>query len=644
VRLAVEAEGTKLFEQTLPLTDGRAETVWRPGRFERRECSVTAELRQGDRVVDVLRHPLLVWEPKAKPDFVTIRDGGFVLDGKPWFAHGTNYMPSTEIGIEDGEYFEFWLDPQPYDPVPIERDLQRVKAMGMNMVSVFCYYRSLKSRNLLDLMARCERLGLKVNLSLRPGTPLDFRWDEMRALIEEYRLAQNDAVFAYDLAWEPAFWGYDSRKRWDSAWEAWIVERYGSLENAERDWGCPAPRADGKVTGPSDEQVSQDGNWRVMVAAYRRLLDDLLDKHHARANALVKSIDPHHPTSFRMTIAGDPTCGPASVAYDFRGLARSVDIMEPEGYGRIGDWERVKAGAFTASYARAVAPGRPVMWAEFGNTAWDAAQVQPNPDALKTVGQLYQDFFKMCFLSDSNGSINWWYPGGFRFGENSDFGIINPDGSWRPPSRAINDWAERLTKPRPVREPTTWIEVDRDQHPDGIHGIYREIKDKYWAAYDAGEVPGLRTPGYGLTSVTAPPVAVGNTKYTAQNPHKFLNAAFDSLEVLNAEGKWQEVERGGRIAVKRGGPLRVRGRFGNTGEAKWIAGTGEGCVCLSCREPSTVTFRQPLPGDVPYMGTIGLPEFVALESVTKEETIIFELTAVGKAWFGERISVIITPA
>ena len=48
--------------------------------------------------------------------------------------------------------------------------------------------------------------------------------------------------------------------------------------------------------------------------------------------------------------------------YDFRGLARSVDIMEPEGYGRIDDTQRAREGRFTIDYARCMAPGRPVMW------------------------------------------------------------------------------------------------------------------------------------------------------------------------------------------------------------------------------------------------------------------------------------------
>ncbi len=643
VRFTVMAEGRSVFERSLPVRDHVAECVWQPGRFDSDTYQVTVEYLVGDSRRDLLRHELLVWRPKQHPEYLQVRDGDFYLHGQKWYAHGTNYMPSSEIGIEDGEYFEYWLDPQPYDPVVIQRDLQRVKAMGMNMVSIFCYYRSLQSRNLLDILTRCRRLGLMVNLSLRPGTPLDFRWEEMKALIEAYRLAENDTVFAYDLAWEPHWRGYNQRKRWDGAWEKWIIERYGSLANAEADWKMPAPRAEGKVTGPSDEQITKDGPWRVMVAAYRRFLDDLLDQAHARANGLVKSIDPHHLTSFRMSIAGDPTANPVSMGYDFRGLARTVDIMEPEGYGRIGDWERVKPGRFTAAYAHCVAPGRPVLWAEFGYSVWDRGVMAPDAKRMEFAGRFYEDFFQMVLQSGANGTVNWFYPGGYRYGERSDYGIISPDGSWRPTSRAIRKYARQITAPRERKQPTKWLAIDRDQHVDGLRGIYREIESQFWEAIEAGEVPGLRTPGFGLTSATAPPVAVGNTPYTGKNPHKFLNAAFDRIEIREAAGKWTALESGATVKVRAGAPVLCRARIGNNGEATWLAGDQEGAVFLSCREPSTIRFRRPLPRNVAYMETIDLPEFQLAQGITKPETVVFELTALNRAWFGRRVLVQLEP-
>ena len=40
--------------------------------------------------------------------------------------------------------------------------------------------------------------------------------------------------------------------------------------------------------------------------------------------------------------------------------------------------------------------------------------------------------YRMFIESGADGVFFWWYPGGFRLGENSDFGIINPDGTTDP--------------------------------------------------------------------------------------------------------------------------------------------------------------------------------------------------------------------
>ncbi len=101
------------------------------------EAGVSVSLTLAGAPIDGLRHELGVWEPKAKPEFIEARDGGFWLRGKPWKAHGVNYMPSSGIGLANGHYFEAWLGRGAYDPEVIERDLRRIKAMNLNAVSVF---------------------------------------------------------------------------------------------------------------------------------------------------------------------------------------------------------------------------------------------------------------------------------------------------------------------------------------------------------------------------------------------------------------------------------------------------------------------------------------------------------------------------
>lgn len=457
---------------------------------------VTAELVRDGQVIDRLAHDVNVWRPNPKPSFITVHDGDFWLDDKKWYAHGVNYMPSSGIGIEDGEYFEYWLDPRSYDPDIVERDLTDCEAIGFNCVSVFQYHRSLDSGNLLDLLVRCRNHHLKVNLSLRPGTPMDFPWDLVREMIEKGRFAQNDDIFAYDLAWEPNWRGQKDRQSYDADWLAWVNKTYGTVAAAEQAWGVSMPKQeDGTYTNPTDQQMGKEGPWGTMVRDYHRFLNDLTHERYGRARELVRSIDPNHSVSFRMSMAGDPTHGPAWPCYDFQGLAGAVDIMEPEGYGRIGDWDRVKPGWWTAAYARCVSPGTPVVWAEFGYSACAQAIQEATPEKLAFAQTFYHDFYTMAYRSGANGTICWWFPGGYRWNERSDFGILNPDRSWRGITHVIHDWRERSTTPRDLPRPDVWLEIDRNATSLGIPGFYGQTREGFWQAVEAGKTPGLRTKG-----------------------------------------------------------------------------------------------------------------------------------------------------
>jgi len=502
VRLRVLAGGAEVFGQAFAgaVRSGKAPTVfestWGPDRLNPNGYSVVVELIRDGRVVDRVQHELGVWHPKANPQFVTARDGDFYLAGRKWYPYGVNHMPASGIGIEDGHYFEQYLGRRSYDPEIFDRELHRIRALGMNMVSAFIYHESHADRNLLDYLRRCEKYGLKVNLSLRPGTPMDFEWPKMRQMIVENHLAENDTVFAYDLAWEPFIGRHAERTRWDKLWGEWIQRRYGSIDAAERAWSFAAPRnKEGYVTNPPDMACGRDGPWRKLVCDYRRFIDELVERHYGEARRLVRSVDPHHLVSFRMTVAGDPTFDQAqNMPYDFRSLATCVDIFEPEGYGRIGDWQQVKPGLFTVAYARAVDRTKPILWAEFGVSTWDGNAMETSARNLDFQARFYDDFLKMVLQSGANGAVCWWYPGGFRVGENSDFGIINPDGTDRPVSAVLRKYATLLTQPRDLPQPTEWIEYNPDD-PAGVQGIYNQVSQRFWQALDGGKVPGLKSSG-----------------------------------------------------------------------------------------------------------------------------------------------------
>lgn len=649
---------------------GEVSTVWTPSASERvfGTFTVRTELLLNGRVVDALSHPFTFWRPKppAERAWVTAREGSFWLAGRRWASNGVNYMPSSGIALEDGEVFERWLGAKGYDPVIVEEDLSRIAALGFNSISVFLYRSSMEARNLFDLVLRAERHRLKVNLSLRPhADPFDFDWDEVRDMIAFYRLPECDTVFAYDLAWERGFGSYEpsysnakGRKFYDPQWQAWVIERYGSIENAEADWGFAIPRTTaGEVTGPSDEMLDVNGAWLRMVAAYRRFVDDLASRAYGRAARLLRSVDPRHLVGFRMNTAGDPTAPPHEFPFDFRGLGRALDIMEPEGYGRQGDWNRVRDGAFTVAYSRYAAPGRPVLWSEFGMSTWSGSNFpQPNP-AQAAQASYFANFYHMAALSDSNGTAAWWFPGGYRVNENSDFGVLDPDGSDRPVTPVIRMWMPKLRKAaaQPLPRVDAWIDVDRDSDVRGLAGIYEKCKAEFWKALAAGMHPGLTDRSEGTTSANTPLIAVGGTVYNGKNPPRYLNGEFDRLEILAADGTWVDVSggliKGGEeitVDVAPGRLVNARAVAGNTQSATWLApapGRETGAVYLSTTPESQlqIPMDAPIAENTPQFGATEIGPFLLSTGIDRETGVVVQLTARNRAWFGEKIAFRLRP-
>jgi hypothetical protein len=173
-------------------------------------------------------------------------------------------------------------------------------------------------RTLLDFLRRCRNHDIYVFLFVQTHVIADephyfqgimmpqvFQEEASADFIQACRLPDNPALMAYDLIWEPAGWLFGDqvrmfgwsdpapyRQRWDEDWARWIDERYGSLAAAEEDWGMPAPRLDGRVTSPASSQFSEDGPWRIMVAAYRRFMDDFASRKWNDATQKLRRMDP----------------------------------------------------------------------------------------------------------------------------------------------------------------------------------------------------------------------------------------------------------------------------------------------------------------------------------------------------------------
>ncbi|MBQ9359130.1 MAG: hypothetical protein IJT95_06260, partial [Abditibacteriota bacterium] len=213
----ISLDGSTVFGRTLTVLPGECADLQVPldpdkSRESRVSCLLLTEGRTVDRVENSIN-----FAANAGSRFVTMENGHFMLDGKLWKPWGVNYMPSSGAG-NDKEYFNNYLADYSYDPVVVERDFQKLRDIGFNSINIFVFTGYAEDLNLIDMLRLADKYGFKAVLSLRPGTPFDEVSESAETLIPLLRLADNDTVFSYDVAWEPSWGDVGNREWFDGAW------------------------------------------------------------------------------------------------------------------------------------------------------------------------------------------------------------------------------------------------------------------------------------------------------------------------------------------------------------------------------------------------------------------------------------------
>jgi hypothetical protein len=266
------------------------------------------------------------------------------------------------------------------------------------------------------------------------------------------------------------------------------------------------------------------------------------------------------------------------------------------------------------------------------------------PERLDFQAEYYANLYRMFIGSAADGVFFWWFPGGYRVGERSDYGIINPDGSDRAVTKVIREHARAFLDGPSAKPVDHWIEIDRDLHPDGVNGIYAAVKDEFWKAIDEGQTPGLRTAGTGTDSATCPLVAVGNTPCNGNNPPKYLDGFFDVVEVKDASGEWVEAARGAAVRTGSETPPVARVTVTNLAEAGWLSpanapgGGGVQMVAISSGETAT-----PLPENLGRGKSLTIEIPLSSAPITAETAVTLTLEAVGRTRFGPKCVLILQP-
>jgi len=648
VRVFEKTSESAVLDETIdvevaPYTVGYATTSWRrgaPGRY----YVVLCDLLRSGRVIDSLAHGFSVLaDPSPRPDaFVTVQGSDFYLDGRKWHPVGVNYWPLYVAGLERDDYFGHWLRTRWYDGEAVERELATMAAMGINLVSIQ-WRNGDELPNLLDFLRRCGRQGIKVNLFATWASPISFKEAEFRELVAAGRLAENPNIFAYDIIWEPGNHLFHDKNRgqWDRDWVQWLEDRYGSVTDAEQDWDFPVPRKNGKPTSPTDKQLREDGAWRRMVAAYRRFMDDLMSRKWNDAVSALRRIDPNHLVSFRQgnTLPHD---------FTLTATVKHIDFICPEGYAIRNDQAGYDAACFITRFVHFTTGGKPIIWSEFGKSVWDANTQRPSVRLMDIQSAYHDLFYRMVLETGANGTVPWWWPGGYRADERSDFGIMNPDGTPRPAARLIARYAERIKGDRPWPKPEAWYTFDRDAHPGGYwHVAFHDGAQACADARRAGKQLGIRTAGTGTTSCNVPLVAVGNTPCTGRNPPKYLNAEFNAVSIRCGRGAWHKVAPGARLTVPKNTPIHATASVGNLQEAEWVCPAGadgkSGGVCVVSARESRLEVHAPILANTAYLQDAETGEFTLSKGLAADTQVVLHMSAAGRATFGEKLRFTLVP-
>jgi hypothetical protein len=642
---------------------------WTAPNASGRSYQVRTELLRQEKAIDAIEHGVgILSTAQPRPEeFVTVRDGDFWLEGKKWYPVGVNYWPRYAIALECEDYTYHWLTPGFYNPEEVERDLAQLEAMGATFVCIRAHYQN-DRRTMLDFLRRARLHGIRTMVFFQTheisddphyfqGMMMPYHFQEAACAeaIRVTRLADNPGLLGYDLIWEPAGWVFGGtpnmfgwketvpyRQRWDAAWARWIVERYGSLAQAEADWGMPVPRRGQEPTSPSDKQLSHDGPWRVMVAAYRRFMDDRMSRYWNDTTRRLKRLDPNHLVSYRQGNL-------PSFDFTITATPKHVDFFCMEGYDFRPDNDGENAAGFVNRYVDFTHRGKPYLWVEFGADAWSLSTMQPDATRIAAQGQAHDLICRVALATGARGATPWWLAGGYRVSERTDFGILNPDGTPRPAGEVLQRYAKLFRTPRSSPKASTWITIDRDAHAGGHWYIaHHEGADAYRQAAAQGKQLGIRTAGTGTTSASTPLLAVGNRPYNGHNPPKYLDAEFNWFKIKVGQGPWIEVTNGATIRVPNGTPIVAAASVGNLQEATWL--TPEHCqgrpgaVYLATTAASQIQFQWAIGKDTAYLKDAEFgPSLPFSDGIKAETQVELQMTAQGRAWFGEKLRFTLVP-
>ncbi|OHB76307.1 MAG: hypothetical protein A2Z34_05820 [Planctomycetes bacterium RBG_16_59_8] len=394
----------------------------------------------------------------------------------------------------------------------------------------------------------------------------------------------------------------------------------------------PAP-----VLGAEDDDLGST-TANNPAFAFRRCVDLETSARFSRVIRRIRQIDPNHLISCRQGWGGNGS-DPHARYYplELYATAPHLDFLSPENYEFMDFLESdtiLGAMAAIEAYCRWASDGHPVFWAEAAFTPMN----DPDEAHLDKQAAYFGLFISHMLSTLADGVTFWWWPGGTRLDEDSDFGVTNADRTPRPAAEAMAARSAEATAERATPSATTLGIVDLFTDPRGFPGIYEAHRSAALAAAQAGRRYVMVGDGEGTMSEEAP-VTIGGMP-------KHLWAEIDKVELKAGSGDWFAVRDGMAYVVPADTPIRARAEVVNMGDAVWMAqgSVEQGAVAFAGNENHGLEFRLFLTSPVPRMTTVAIAEFVMTSGISSESVVQFQMVAEDVAWMTGSLRVRLIPA
>jgi len=601
-------------------------------------------------------------------NFVTVNKGEFYLENERFYPYGTNYFPSYynipnfQVLPQNGKQQNFLASPY-YDQhlKLLEKELQDMQGLGLNTISIQAPPIENQNglTNLWNFLSRAKNHNLLVNIYLRNCDPLVFDknvwqyFDETSCLtqLKEMNLKNNKTIFSYQIAWEPTLGTFEEQQKnpvLQQAWTKWLIERYGSVDDAKKNWALINTSIENKV--------------------FQRFIYDYSSKQYNQIIQKIKKIDSNHLISART-----PSWEIIPAA------AREFDYVALESWNlpvTIDKGASLFSGnGFAVEYARMLSDNKPITFFEFGeNTLRLDCLNMSKAFNLECYGNTalstqqsqafyYRVFYDTALKTKVNGLFNWMYVGKrpwknapWEDREITDYGLreVPPDnsgnilGNKKLAYDVVKEYQPKFVQNENKVLYNDEIVIDENTYPK-IEDLYKDNAQKFSQKIIEGKYPRIKTVGTSTNSLTAPAVCIGNIPYNDHCPHQYLNAEFNYLEIQDNTGNWKQIKNDESIIVKPNSPISARISVKNIGQSSWLSKseTGKGVVQVRGSKKTPYSgdyfFIKTITGDVDPVESIVLEQFEINQGINQEQTVYIQMFVSWLYMFGEQVKVTLIP-